>query len=25
VSMYAWHGQHHTAHVTGLRQREGWG
>jgi len=24
VSMYAWHGQHHTAHVTALRQRQGW-
>ncbi len=21
---YAWHGRHHTAHVTALRQREGW-
>ena len=21
---YAWHGTHHTAHVTGLRQRMGW-
>jgi uncharacterized damage-inducible protein DinB len=24
VSLYSWHGQHHTAHVTGLRQRQGW-
>jgi uncharacterized damage-inducible protein DinB len=24
VSLYAWHGQHHTAHVTALRQRQGW-
>jgi len=24
VSMYSWHGQHHTAHVTSLRQRQGW-
>ena len=24
VSMYAWHGRHHTAHITGLRQRQGW-
>jgi len=24
VSQYAWHGRHHTAHVTGLRQRQGW-
>lgn len=25
VSLYAWHGRHHVAHVTSLRQREGWG
>ena len=24
VDMYAWHGRHHTAHVTGLRGRAGW-
>ncbi|HET9796513.1 MAG TPA: putative metal-dependent hydrolase [Gemmatimonadaceae bacterium] len=24
VSTYSWHGQHHTAHVTSLREREGW-
>lgn len=24
VNMYAWHGKHHTAHVTGLRERNGW-
>ncbi len=24
VGMYAWHGQHHTAHVTSLRERMGW-
>jgi len=24
VSQYAWHGRHHTAHITGLRQRQGW-
>lgn len=24
VSMYAWHGKHHAAHITGLREREGW-
>jgi uncharacterized damage-inducible protein DinB len=24
VSVYAWHGRHHTAHITGLRDREGW-
>ncbi len=23
VALYAWHGRHHTAHVTTLRQREG--
>ena len=22
--LYAWHGRHHTAHITGLRQRNGW-
>lgn len=21
---YAWHGRHHTAHITALREREGW-
>lgn len=25
VAQYAWHGRHHTAHVTSLRQRKGWG
>jgi DinB family protein len=25
VAQYAWHGRHHTAHVTALRQRKGWG
>jgi hypothetical protein len=25
VFVYAWHGRHHTAHVTSLRQRMGWG
>jgi len=25
LALYAWHGRHHTAHVTGLRQRMGWG
>jgi uncharacterized damage-inducible protein DinB len=25
LQLYAWHGRHHTAHVTALRQREGWG
>lgn len=24
IGMYAWHGEHHTAHVTALRAREGW-
>ncbi|MFN7940388.1 MAG: putative metal-dependent hydrolase [Thermoanaerobaculia bacterium] len=24
VGMYAWHGRHHTAHVTALRERMGW-
>ena len=25
VAMYAWHGKHHVAHITGLRERSGWG
>src|SRR5262245_18447524 len=25
IQLYAWHGMHHTAHITGLREREGWG
>jgi len=24
VSLYAWHGRHHVAHITSLREREGW-
>ena len=24
LGIYAWHGRHHTAHVTGLRERKGW-
>ena len=24
LAMYAWHGRHHTAHVTELRARKGW-
>jgi hypothetical protein len=24
IQLYAWHGMHHTAHITTLRQREGW-
>jgi uncharacterized damage-inducible protein DinB len=24
LALYAWHGRHHTAHITGLRRRMGW-
>lgn len=24
LALYAWHGQHHVAHITTLRKREGW-
>jgi hypothetical protein len=24
VSQYAWHGRHHAAHITSLRERSGW-
>ena len=24
VAMYAWHGRHHVAHITSLRERRGW-
>ncbi|MDB4881460.1 MAG: putative metal-dependent hydrolase [Gemmatimonadetes bacterium] len=24
LGIYAWHGRHHAAHITGLRAREGW-
>jgi len=24
LALYAWHGKHHTAQITNLRQREGW-
>jgi len=24
IALYAWHGAHHAAHVTSLRQRKGW-
>ncbi len=24
AALYAWHGRHHVAHITGLRQRAGW-
>jgi hypothetical protein len=23
-ALYAWHGRHHVAHITGLRERSGW-
>jgi uncharacterized damage-inducible protein DinB len=25
LALYAWHGPHHIAHITGLRARKGWG
>jgi uncharacterized damage-inducible protein DinB len=25
IPTYAWHGRHHTAHITELRKRKGWG
>lgn len=25
LGMYAWHGKHHVAHITSLRERMGWG
>jgi hypothetical protein len=25
VALYAWHGRHHVAHITSLRERMGWG
>jgi uncharacterized damage-inducible protein DinB len=25
LALYAWHGRHHVAHITGLRHRMGWG
>src|SRR6185503_4410092 len=25
LALYAWHGRHHVAHITSLRQRKGWG
>jgi uncharacterized damage-inducible protein DinB len=25
LAMYAWHGEHHVAHITSLRRRMGWG
>jgi hypothetical protein len=24
IGLYSWHGRHHVAHVTALREREGW-
>lgn len=24
LALYSWHGQHHVAHITSLREREGW-
>ena len=24
LQIYAWHGKHHVAHITSLREREGW-
>jgi hypothetical protein len=24
LALYAWHGRHHVAHITSLRDREGW-
>lgn len=24
IALYAWHGRHHLAHITSLREREGW-
>ena len=24
VALYAWHGRHHVAHITSLRERNGW-
>lgn len=24
IALYAWHGEHHVAHITRLREREGW-
>ncbi len=25
VALYSWHGRHHTAHISSLRERNGWG
>jgi len=24
LALYSWHGRHHTAHITSLRERNGW-
>ena len=24
LALYAWHGRHHVAHITSLRERSGW-
>ena len=24
LGLYGWHGRHHTAHITSLRERKGW-
>jgi hypothetical protein len=24
LALYDWHSRHHTAHITGLRARQGW-
>jgi hypothetical protein len=24
LALYAWHGRHHVAHITALRERMGW-
>jgi hypothetical protein len=24
IALYAWHGRHHVAHITALRERNGW-
>jgi hypothetical protein len=24
IALYAWHGRHHVAHITSLRERMGW-
>ena len=24
IALYAWHGKHHIAHITSLRERKGW-